>query len=68
MSGTPHWTSAEWADIEHAARQARTYRAYAAAGERAGNHAQRSAMAGSAQAYELKVRRFARLAIRNATR
>lgn len=60
---TPYWTEAEWRDIEHAARQARTYRAYEKAGRVHGNEAQRLASAGSARSWEATVRRAARAAL-----
>lgn len=62
-----HWTAKEWSEIEHAARQARTFRAYAAAGLRAGNEPQRLGMMCSARNYERDIRRFARTAITRAT-
>lgn len=62
------WTTREWSDIEHCTRQARTFRAYAEAGRRHGNEAQRLGMECSARNYERDVRRYARAAITKATR
>lgn len=64
MTAATHWTEREWRDIEHAARQARTYRAYAAAGKRAGNEPQRLGMECGARNYEREVRKFARAAMK----
>lgn len=62
-----HWTEREWSEIEHAARQARTFRAYAEAGKRASNESQRLGMECGARNYEREVRKFARAAIKKAT-
>jgi hypothetical protein len=65
--GHTYWTARDWSEIEHCARQARTLRAYAAAGKRHGNEPQRLGMECSAKNYERELRRFARAAIASAT-
>jgi hypothetical protein len=55
----PHWTARQWASIERSAAQARTFRAYAAAGKKFHNPRQHYAMAESAHHYEREIRRFA---------
>lgn len=61
------FTRQEWNQIVTAARQARTFRAYEAAGRRAGNETQRLSMAVSARAWEREVRRFAKSAMAKAS-